>query len=120
MTLSVDSIVISSERADDLKDWYRKTFDVPEDDDGAFVVGNLRIFVFPHSEVTGTSKEPARIMINIRTNDARTLQIDLKAKGVTFVRDVTEEPFGLLGTIADPDGNYLQLFQPSSASSPTG
>ena len=119
MTLSVDSIVISSERTDDLKEWYRKTFDVPEDDDGAFVFGNLRIFVVPHSEVTGTSKEPARIMINIRTNDARALQNDLKGKDVTFVRDVTEEPFGLLGTITDPDGNYLQLFQPAGVTATT-
>jgi hypothetical protein len=113
--LSVDSLVIGSERPDDLKEWYRTTFAVPEDDDGAFVFGDLRIFVFPHSEIHGTAKEPARIMLNIRTPDARALERDLKAKDVTFVRDVTEEPFGLLGTIADPDGNYLQLFQPATA-----
>ncbi len=112
--VTVDSIVVGSENADALKDWYRATFDVREDDDGAFVFGSLRVFVFPHSEITGAAKEPARVMINLRTDDARALETALKAKNVTFVRDVAEEPFGLLGTIADADGNYLQLFQPLS------
>ncbi len=115
--LSVGSIVIGSERAEELKDWYRTTFAVREDDDGAFVFGSVRVFVFPHSEIRGAAKEPARILINLYTDDARALEAALKAKGVTFDRDVTEEPFGLLGTIADPDGNYLQLLQPATVSS---
>lgn len=112
--LKVGSILIGSERADELKDWYRKTFDIHEDEDGALAFGPIRLFVFPHNEIHGTASEPARIMINIHAEDARALEADLKSRGVRFIRDVSEEPFGLLGTIADLDGNYLQILQPRS------
>jgi predicted enzyme related to lactoylglutathione lyase len=112
--MNLGSIVIGSERADELKEWYRKTFNATEDDDGAFVFGAVRVFVFPHSDVHGQAAEPARILLNFYADDVRALEQELKDKGVRFVRPVTEEPFGLLGTIADPDGNYLQIFQPAT------
>jgi hypothetical protein len=31
--------------------------------------------------------------------------------GVTWVRKVEQMPFGLIGTVADPDGNYVQVIQ---------
>lgn len=113
--MKIGSIVISSGNADELKAWYRDTFAVEEDGDGALEFGPVRVFVFPHSEVGGQAAEPARLMLNLYVDDARGVEKDLKDKGVRFVRPVEEEPFGLLGTIADPDGNYLQLFQPATA-----
>ncbi len=110
----LNSIVIGSEQPDVLKNWYRATFEVTEDADGAFRFGEARVFVFPHTEVRGKASEPARILINFSVDDARDLEQRLQDKGVRFVRPVSEEPFGLLGTIADPDGNYLQILQPAA------
>ena len=116
--LTLDGIVISSARAEELKDWYRKTFDVTENENGAFVFGSVRLFVFPHDAVRGAAQEPARILLGFSVDDAKAVESDLKAKGVRFIRDVEEEPFGLIGTIVDLDGNYLQIIQPASV--PTG
>lgn len=109
--LLLDSLVIGSDRPEELKDWYRTVLGGQEDADGAFVFGPARLFVFPHSEIHGPSAEPARILINFRVEDARAVESELKEKGARFVRDVEEQPFGLLGTIVDLDGNYLQIFE---------
>jgi predicted enzyme related to lactoylglutathione lyase len=108
---TLDGVVIGSARPDELKDWYRKTFDVAENENGAFVFGSVRLFVFPHDRVSGTAQDPARILLGFSVDDAKAVQSDLKAKGVRFIRDVEEEPFGLIGTIVDLDGNYLQIIQ---------
>jgi predicted enzyme related to lactoylglutathione lyase len=55
--------------------------------------------------------------INFRVNDAREHAARLVGLGATWIRPVEPEPFGLLGTIADPDGNYVQIAQVTRASS---
>jgi predicted enzyme related to lactoylglutathione lyase len=94
-----------------MKSWYRRAFDVSENDMGAFEFGPVQLFVEIHSEVDGNVKEPARVIINLDVDDCRGLAAHLKELGTTFVRQVEQEPFGLIATIADPDGNYIQLIE---------
>jgi predicted enzyme related to lactoylglutathione lyase len=111
MTPPIGSLLIGSSQADAMKEWYRRAFDVKENDTGAFEFGAVQLFIEPHSEVSGPTKEPARVLINLDVDDCRGLGRHLEGMGARFVREVEQEPFGLIATVADPDGNYVQIIQ---------
>ena len=111
MTLNLGSILLGSDNVDEMKTWYRRAFDVQENAMGAFELGAVQLFVETHSEISGRAKDPARCIINLDVDDARGLTDHLKDLGAVFVRKLEQEPFGLIATVADPDGNYLQVIQ---------
>jgi predicted enzyme related to lactoylglutathione lyase len=47
--------------------------------------------------------------ITIETDDCRKTVEELKSRGVEFVSDVLEFPWGYVAQFEDPDGNLLQL-----------
>jgi len=47
--------------------------------------------------------------ITIETDDCRETVQELKSKGVEFISDVMEFPWGYVAQFLDPDGNRLQL-----------
>jgi predicted enzyme related to lactoylglutathione lyase len=111
MAPPIGSLLIGSSQVDAMKDWYRKAFDVKENDMGAFEFGAVQLFVETHSDVSGPAKEPARVLINLDVDDARALGEHLKSIGSRFVREVEKNEHALIGTVADPDGNYIQIIQ---------
>lgn len=108
---SIGSLLIGSSRADEMKTWYRRAFGVEENAMGAFELGAVQLFIEPHSEVSGPTLQPARVIINLDVQDAAGLAAHLRQLDTKFVRDVEQESFGLIGTVADPDGNYVQIIQ---------
>jgi len=110
-TPPVSSLLIGSSQPDVMKDWYRRAFGVKENDMGAFDFGGFQLFIETHSEVGGPTKEPARIIVNMNVDDCRSIEAQLKEQNVRWMRAVEQMPFGLIGTVADPDGNYLQIIQ---------
>jgi predicted enzyme related to lactoylglutathione lyase len=94
-----------------MREWYQKAFDVKQNDSGAYEFGPVQYFIEEHSEVSGPTQEPARIIINLDVDDARAVEAHLKEQGVKWIRPVEQENFGLIGTVADPDGNYVQIIQ---------
>jgi predicted enzyme related to lactoylglutathione lyase len=105
------SLLIGSSQVDAMKDWYRRAFDVSENEMGAFDFGGVQVFVEAHSDVAGPAHDPARVIINLNVDDARALGNHLESIGTKFVRPVEQENFGLIGTVSDPDGNYVQIIQ---------
>lgn len=73
----------------------------------------------PHSAVVGPAPEPERILIDFWVDDAREHAARLERLGVTWIRPVEPEPFGLLGTVADPDGNHVQVAHVGAAGNGT-
>src|SRR6476660_9713854 len=49
--------------------------------------------------------------ITIETDDVRQTVDELKSRGVEFVSDVLEFPWGYIAQFQDPDGNLLQVRQ---------
>jgi catechol 2,3-dioxygenase-like lactoylglutathione lyase family enzyme len=82
---------------------------------GAFTAGSssfVSLIIEPHSEVSGRSREPQRVLLNFVVADANEEQRRLKAAGVDFIRDATMEPgAGIFATFTDPDGNLCQLIE---------
>lgn len=106
----IGSLLIGSSNVDAMKQWYRDAFGITENDMGAFELG-IGVFIEEHSDISGPTKEPARVIINLNVDDCRAVESHLDSLGVTWVRKVEQEPFGLIGTVADPDGNYIQIIQ---------
>lgn len=52
-------------------------------------------------------------------DDAREHAARLERLGVTWIRPVEREPFGLLATVAAPDGNYVRIAQVGAAGNGT-
>lgn len=83
----------------------------PRSDRAGFVnfdFGASRLTVTVHSEVQGPSREPARIMVNLAVDDIEAAV----ARCPTVVRSPTREKWGgLVATVTDPDGNFVQFLQ---------
>jgi predicted enzyme related to lactoylglutathione lyase len=45
----------------------------------------------------------------MKADDCRETVEELKSRGVEFVSDVLEFPWGIVAQFPDPDGNVLQL-----------
>ena len=107
----IGSLLLGSSNVEQMREWYQKAFDVKQNDMGAFEFGPVQYYIEEHSEVGGPTQEPARIIINLDVDDCRAIEAHLKEQGVKWIRPVEQEDFGLIGTVADPDGNYVQIIQ---------
>ena len=78
----------------------------------AFRWGDMRLSVGEHDGVSGPTREPHRVMVNLATSDIHAAFKRLSERGVTFVRPPEQEHWGgWVATFRDPDGNTLQLLQ---------
>lgn len=74
--------------------------------------GGVRLSVGVHSGIRGPSRDPLRLMINLTVADIRAAHDRLVRAGVVFTRAPEREDWGgWVATLADPDGNILQLMQ---------
>jgi len=108
---NLGSILVGSSQVEPMKGWYRACFSPEENEMGAFVFGNVQLFVEEHSEVSGPNVDQHRVILNLDVSDCRTLESHLKEQDVTWVREVEQTEFGLIGTVADPDGNLVQIIE---------
>ena len=108
---NLGSILVGSSQVDAMKDWYRACFGPDENEMGAFVFGGVQLFIEEHSEVSGSNENGHRIILNLDVSGCRDLEAHLNEQGVTWVREVEQMPFGLIGTVAAPDGNMLQVIE---------
>jgi predicted enzyme related to lactoylglutathione lyase len=116
--MDFNNILIGSDNAPRLAEYYTKIFGKPGWDDGGYIgwiIGNGGITVGPHSEVHGQNKEPGRFIWNITSPDVKSDFEKFKAAGATVIRepyDFEQAPGTWIATFADPDGNYFQLVSP--------
>jgi predicted enzyme related to lactoylglutathione lyase len=116
--MNFNSILIGSEDADRLAEYYSKLFGPPTFQDGGYSgwqLGSGFLTVGPHSEVTGKNEQPGRLIWNIEAADVKSEFDRLVAAGATVVREpygMPEMGDGLIATLADADGNYFQLMSP--------
>ncbi len=114
--LNFNSIMIGSPQPAALADFYQKVFDRPADmtEDGWWMwqAGAGSISIGEHSEVKGQAKEPARIILNLETKEVKSEFERLKQAQVTVIKEPYEMGGGWIATLADPDGNYVQLVTP--------
>jgi predicted enzyme related to lactoylglutathione lyase len=118
--LSFNSIMLGTAQPAALVAFYSGVFGRPADmNDGGYSgwqVGSGFVTIGEHSDVHGQAKEPARIILNFESQDVLGEFARLKALGVTVIKEPYSmsdgEPTGWIATLADPDGNYIQLMSP--------
>ena len=78
----------------------------------SFKWGRVRLGLGTHANVSGVTKEPFRIMVNLGVDDIHAEHERLVSNGVAFTRPPEREHWGgWVATFTDPDGNTIQLLQ---------
>jgi len=111
MTTTLGSMLLGSRNPGRLRDWYCQAFDLKPDEHGVLQAGDVGVIVDGRDDVAATNPEPGRFIVNFHVDDARAAAARLTRLGVTWVAEVEERPPGLIGTLADPDGNYVQVIE---------
>ena len=94
-----------------LREWYAGVFGAPTDPDGMLDYGGLRVLI-DERDVAARSAEPGRLILTFAVDDIAAIEGRLIDHEVVWVREVESTPLGRIGTLADPDGNYVQVMQP--------
>src|SRR5260221_7263694 len=117
--LNLNSIMIGSMQKKTLADFYEKVFnrkpDMSEEGFSGWLVGKTFFSVGEHSQMTGNTKDPGRIMFNFETNEVKEEFERIKALGAKVIKEPYEMSGAWIATLAYPDGNYFQLMTPWKA-----
>jgi hypothetical protein len=71
------------------------------------------IFDLPEADMGRHPSDKVRHDISFYCDDIQTTVAQLKARGVEFTSEVTDEGFGLVTTFRMPDGVAVQLYEPN-------
>lgn len=117
--LNLNSIMVGTDNIDAMAEFYKKIFDKPEDmsEEGwhGWLVGSCFFSIGSHSEVSGQSKEPSRLMFTLETSEVKEEFARMAEAGATVVKEPYEMGDAWIATLSDPDGNYFQLMTPWEA-----
>jgi hypothetical protein len=117
-------IVIGSPEPERLAEWYRAGFtpqSAPSTASGRPTVelSAGRILFDRRDDVAASAVEPGRVLVNLLIEDIRAVEAQLNTLHPEWIRPVTAVPsVGFIGTLIDPDGNYVQLMQRTSQPEP--
>ena len=117
--MNLNGLLIGTENAQRLRDYYTKLFGKPNWDEGGYFgwqLGAGSMTIGPHDQVKGKNSAPGRVIWNIETADVKGQFAKLKAAGATVVK----EPYQMgeelqkvwIAKLSDPDNNYFQLMSP--------
>jgi catechol 2,3-dioxygenase-like lactoylglutathione lyase family enzyme len=104
------AIMLGTTDADRLRQWYVDVLS-PRVDHGILFFGEIVMVCDQRDDVADKNPEPQRQILNFRVDDAIALARDLDKLGVTWLAEVTEREHAWIGTLIDPDDNYVQIVQ---------
>lgn len=114
--INLNSIMIGSAQPKVLAEFYEQVFGRPADmSEGEWYMWqgrNCALSVAEHSEVKGQAKEPSRIIVNLETKDVKEEFERLTKGSATIIKEPYEMGGAWIATLADPDGNFIQLMTP--------
>ncbi len=116
--LNLNSIMIGTTQPAVMAAFYEKLLGKPADmvdnEYGFYgwAAGSTYFSVLEHSEMVGGAKDPGRVMLNFETTQVKEEYERIVALGGAPIRAPYEMGGGWIATLADPDGNYLQLVTP--------
>lgn len=118
--LNFNSVLLFSENPQPLAKFYQQVIGkepvMEQDNYFTLPTGSCYLTIGPHDKVSGKSANPERIMFNFEAEDVPAEFNRVKAiDGATVVKEpesMDDENRYMIGTLADPDGNYFQIVSP--------
>lgn len=118
-TSTLGSILLSSSDPEQLHAWYAEV--LPPDTDEAIQqyrvlgYGGFYLMIDTRDDVGAKTVEPGRVILNFDVDDAPAVATRIDALGKGWVAPLEDREGSLFATAIDPDGNYVQVIQPSEA-----
>jgi hypothetical protein len=101
--------IVYAEDAEATRAFLRDVLDLPSVDAGR----GWLIFALPPAEIAAhPSENSGRHELFLMCDHIESTVAELKAKGVEFVRDISDEGFGLMTALRVPGGGELGLYEP--------
>jgi catechol 2,3-dioxygenase-like lactoylglutathione lyase family enzyme len=111
----IGSLLLASRNPDALHDWYVSALP-PQGSSSQngyrfLDYGSLQILIDSREDIGPAAAEPARLIVNFHVPDARAVEARLNELGVRWISELEDRQGNLFGTLADPDGNLVQIIQ---------
>src|SRR4051794_35412073 len=112
-TPDLASLLLGTRDPDRLHQWYGDAFGVEPDIDGFLHFGRLAVLIVPRDDVGPSAAEPGRVLLNYEVGDIEATFGHLTELGAPVVAPVEHREDGgaWFATVADPDGNFVQIIQ---------
>ncbi|GAB3976823.1 hypothetical protein GCM10029978_064800 [Actinoallomurus acanthiterrae] len=110
--IRLGGLVLGSDDPERLSAWYRAAFAPSAEPSTVLTVGDSQLIFERRDDLAQNTQEPGRILINLNVEDVQAVAAHLMALGIArWIRPV--EPFGagLIATLEDPVGNYVQIVE---------
>jgi predicted enzyme related to lactoylglutathione lyase len=117
--LGLGGIFLKAKDPAALAAWYGEALGIAFEDYGGTVVaqfplaaaeaGTTAWSIFPHD----STYFPGSTMVNYRVRDLNAMLAQLRALGADVDDRVEDHEYGKFGWVTDPEGNRLELWQPS-------
>jgi predicted enzyme related to lactoylglutathione lyase len=92
--------------------WYRAALGL-SDDAPLLTAGGVALRFTGAGNDAPNAIEPARIVLNFHVDDVRAAEARLVGLGAVWVREPEPTRWGIIGTVLDLDGNYVQIVEPT-------
>jgi predicted enzyme related to lactoylglutathione lyase len=95
--------------------WYRECLGLDTDDNGLWhPSAGATVFATFESETEYFGSRTQQTMVNFRVSDLDAMLAQLRGKGADVAEEIQEmEGVGRFGWVTDPEGNRIELWQPS-------
>jgi predicted enzyme related to lactoylglutathione lyase len=110
-TVRLGSLVLGSTDPARLSAWYRAAFAPSAETGGVLELSSGRLIFEQRDDLEPASREAGRILINLYVDDIRAVEAHLRSLDVEFIRPVEPFPAGIIATLKDADGNYVQIVE---------
>jgi hypothetical protein len=103
--------------------WYRRALGLDDADapskagDEVLRAGGVELHIVYRSHVGAAAAEPVRAVLNFVVDDIGAVEARLVAMEAIWVRELEPTPSGIIGTVLDVDGNYVQIIEPARRTS---
>jgi hypothetical protein len=99
--------------------WYRRALGLADAEapskaaDEVLRAGGVELHIVHRSHVGSAALEPVRAVLNFIVDDIGAVEARLVAMEAIWVREVELTASGMIGTVLDVDGNYVQIIEPA-------
>lgn len=101
--------------------WYRRALGLADadaapqagDEDEVLMAGDVELHIVFRPHIGAAAAEPVRAVLNFVVDDILAVEARLVALEAIWVRELERTPSGIIGTVLDVDGNYVQIIEPA-------